>query len=558
VPDGDEKILPPTEETTLWKVMVGTRKAGPFTRAKLRQLVDADGLLDNAFVRDEAGTTDWFEVTTCDWLFDSPERRTVRYCSECGSRVIISISSADKPRRCPGCSAPGTFVDFLNTTADPSLDRVPVEPWGKFDTLLIAAAIVALAAGFFGAMSLLWKPPFAVLVGSIFLAAGAGLFSVTFHYRSQWSKYRAHLLKVESELDSRTKQLGDAVSELNSLKRHLVEVRDYLIKETEDEFRQRRAELAEELETAKDSVNAVHRMAERFLDETRKWWTSKLTGENFQSTKERITKAIAFCRKQGYSVSTKQERELITQLMADYESVLKRERDRSEQARFREKIREDQKVERERKQAEERIEAEQRAIERAIADTLKRTGDEHSAEIEALREQLKEAEARGQRTKALAEMTKAGHVYVISNVGSFGENVFKVGLTRRAYPEDRVKELGDASVPFTFDIHMMIRCDDAPKLEFNLHRSLHQYRVNRVNFRKEFFKVDIETIRRVIEANHGVVEYTVDPEALAYRESLRISDEELLLRVAEVSSIEDADEDDDMEGRDELLPVDGK
>lgn len=552
VPDSDKEIAKSTEGTALWKVIVGTKEAGPFSKAKLRQLVDADKLPDNAFVRDEAGTTDWLAVATCDWLFDFPERRAVRYCSECGCRVILSSNSADKPRRCPDCSAPNTFVDFLNMAADLQLERVPVEPWGKFDALVIVAAIVALAAGLFGAVSLLWNPPFAVLVGFILLVAGGGLFSITFHHRSQSSKYRAHLPKVESELDSRTKQLADVVSELNSLKRHLVDVRDNLIKETEDEFRQQRVELAEELETAKDSVNAVHRMAERFLDETRKWWTTKLNVENFQATKERITKAVAFCRKQGYPVTTKQERDLIFELQIDYKLVVRHEHEKSEQKRIREQMREEQRVERELKKELERIDTEKRVIEKALEEALKKVGADHSAEVEALREKLREAEERGQRTQAQAELTKVGNVYVISNIGSFGENVFKVGLTRRLEPLDRVKELGDASVPFTFDVHMMIFAEDAPKLEYTLHRALHKYRVNRVNFRKEFFRVDLETIRKVVEEHHGVVEYVADAEAMQYRESLNISDEdfEFLARVAESSGIED--EDDDLDGMDEV------
>jgi hypothetical protein len=557
VPERNEaESPPPSQVATLWNVVVGTKKIGPFGKAKLRALVDAEKLSGTAFIRDVLGEADWSEVQTVPWLFDYPERGHFRYCPECDCRVIVTNSPQSKPVRCPDCTAPVMFVDYLDFNAKPELELPPPEPWNKFDILVIIAAGVALSAGFFGAMALLWNPPLSMLLGFIFIVAGGGLFSVTFHHRSQTKKYREHLAKVEETLHSRTDALLIASGELSSLKRNLAQVQNGLVIEAEKEFRLQREELAEKIATAEDSVNAVHRMAERFLDETRKWWTSKLNAENFQTTKDRILKAVAFCRKQGYPVSTKQERDLVAQLNADYQTVLRRERDRSEQARIREQIKEDQKVERERRQAIERSEAEQRAIERAIADALKRTGDEHSAEIEALREKLREAEARGQRTKALAEMTKAGHVYVISNVGSFGENVFKVGLTRREHPEHRVKELGDASVPFTFDVHMMISCDDAPKLEFNLHRALHKYRVNRVNFRKEFFRVDLETIRQVVEANHGVVEYTVDAEALAYRESQRISDEELLSRVAEISAIEDENEDDDLEGRDELLPVD--
>jgi hypothetical protein len=111
-----------------------------------------------------------------------------------------------------------------------------------------------------------------------------------------------------------------------------------------------------------------------------------------------------------------------------------------------------------------------------LVDALKTVGAEYSAEVEALREKLREAEERGRRTQAQAELTKVGTVYVISNIGSFGEDVFKVGLTRRLIAQERIDELGDASVPFTFDVHMMIRSDDAPKLEFSLHNALHKYR----------------------------------------------------------------------------------
>jgi hypothetical protein len=99
-------------------------------------------------------------------------------------------------------------------------------------------------------------------------------------------------------------------------------------------------------------------------------------------------------------------------------------------------------------------------------------------------------------------------------------------MTRRLEPLDRVRELGDASVPFAFDVHMMISCDDAPKLENALHREFHKQRLNRVNFRKEFFRVDLESIRRFVEANHGQVDFVADPAASEYRESLAMTDED--------------------------------
>ena len=125
----------------------------------------------------------------------------------------------------------------------------------------------------------------------------------------------------------------------------------------------------------------------------------------------------------------------------------------------------------------------------------------------------------------MAQLTKVGHIYILSNLGSFGENIFKVGMTRRVDPELRVKELEDASDPFPFDVHAMISCEDAPALENTLHHELTRYRVN---LRNEYFKVDLETILGAFRKNHGHIDYVAEPKSLEYRESMTISPEELI------------------------------
>ena len=115
---------------------------------------------------------------------------------------------------------------------------------------------------------------------------------------------------------------------------------------------------------------------------------------------------------------------------------------------------------------------------------------------------------------------KAGYVYVISNIGSFGEGIYKIGMTRRLDPMERVKELGDASVPFEFDVHALIFTDDAPGLEAALHREFSDRRVNMVNNRREFFRVSLEEIEQVVMANYDkTVEFTEAPDAAQYRTS---------------------------------------
>lgn len=132
--------------------------------------------------------------------------------------------------------------------------------------------------------------------------------------------------------------------------------------------------------------------------------------------------------------------------------------------------------------------------------------------------------------KALADVDyrqaneRAGYVYVISNIGAFGEGVYKIGMTRRLEPLDRIDELGGASVPFRFDVHAIIFSDDAPKLETALHNAFADKRVNMINSRKEFFRVSLKDIEAVVQANHDkTVEFDYTTIAEQYRESVKMA-----------------------------------
>jgi hypothetical protein len=185
-----------------------------------------------------------------------------------------------------------------------------------------------------------------------------------------------------------------------------------------------------------------------------------------------------------------------------------------------------------------------------------------------LAEKLREAEERNQRALSMAQQTKKGHVYVISNIGSFGEDVYKIGLTRRLEPLDRVRELGDASVPFPFDVHAMIESDDSPALETALHKRFVQAQVNKMNPRKEFFQVGLEEIRSIVEEMRPEgVKWTLTAEATQYRESLAIErklkeDAEFRKRwvdqqmTLDFPAIADEDENQEVEGAEETTDAD--
>ena len=208
-------------------------------------------------------------------------------------------------------------------------------------------------------------------------------------------------------------------------------------------------------------------------------------------------------------------------LAHEYREKLKAEREeRAEAARL---AREEQELLRDLERAEEEEAHYAKLLERAKAEARQIVGPQLKAfeqQIATLEKDLAAAQAKTERAKAMAERTRSGYVYIISNIGSFGEGVVKIGLTRRLDPVDRVRELGDASVPFTFDTHAMIYSDDAPALEHALHAEFEATRINMQNMRKEFFRASIEKVEEAVSRLAPQAQFFKDIEAQEYRETL--------------------------------------
>lgn len=217
----------------------------------------------------------------------------------------------------------------------------------------------------------------------------------------------------------------------------------------------------------------------------------------------------------------------LEELRLSYEYQERLQLEKEEQKRIREQMREEEKAQKElekiRYEAEQEENRYQAALNKARQEMEKTSGEKHNllaTQIQQLQQKLEEAQANKERAKSRAQLTRSGHVYIISNIGSFGENVFKIGMTRRLDPMERVHELGDASVPFEFDVHAMIYSEDAPTLENSLHRAFHYQRLNKVNERKEFFNVTIEDIAKHVHQHNRQIEITHIAEAKEYRQSL--------------------------------------
>jgi hypothetical protein len=203
--------------------------------------------------------------------------------------------------------------------------------------------------------------------------------------------------------------------------------------------------------------------------------------------------------------------------------------ERDEQRRIKEKLREEEKARREFERAIREAAKEEEVLKRAMEKAeqqLAKASDAQRVKFEEqlalLSARLQEAEAKNQRALSMAQQTRRGHVYIISNIGSFGEHIYKIGLTRRLEPIDRIRELGDSSVPFEFDVHALIFSEDAPALELRLHKHFVLGQVNKVNHRKEFFRVQIADLRNQLEAMGLAAQWTMVAAARDYRESLAI------------------------------------
>lgn len=256
-----------------------------------------------------------------------------------------------------------------------------------------------------------------------------------------------------------------------------------------------------------DSIDKLKTVTSKYL---------KIAGDGNQNILPTLTKFIGEI-----------EYLFINSIKIEYNYYVKKEQAKQEQQAIREKMRQEAEERKALEIERKKIEQEEQKYENEINkinEELKNSQDD--AEIEKLKAKILELQSK------LSDVTikkndiinlqngKAGTVYIISNLGSFGENVFKIGMTRRIDPQDRVNELGDASVPFKFDVHSFIFSEDAVTLESKLHEILNSKRVNKVNRRKEFFKISIEELEKVVREIDPMAEFNMTMMADEFRQSL--------------------------------------
>lgn len=235
----------------------------------------------------------------------------------------------------------------------------------------------------------------------------------------------------------------------------------------------------------------------------------------------------------GIAITTQYFNAKHEELCLSLEYKKKKQDEKEETKRNKSSMREEAKLQKEIEETRKKIAKEQTHYQNALShleQQIKTAADVDKEELLKKKEQiineLSEIDKSMKDIDYRAANARAGYVYIISNVGSFGENVYKIGMTRRLEPMDRVDELGDASVPFNFDVHAMIFSDDAPSLEAALHKAFEDRKVNMINTRREFFNVTLDEIEEVVKKNYDkTVEFTRLAPAEQYRESLKIKEQ---------------------------------
>lgn len=256
---------------------------------------------------------------------------------------------------------------------------------------------------------------------------------------------------------------------------------------------------------------------------------------NFDVTLDRIYKSAETITKLGsvmnISISQKYLDAKVKELRLAFEYREKKQQEKEEQKMARAEQREQAKLQREIEEQRKKVEKEQTHYQTAY-EKLKLQLEQNPEDKDLLEKKEQLENHLSDIDKALCDIDyrqanmRAGYVYIISNIGAFGKDIYKIGMTRRLDPQDRVDELGDASVPFNFDVHAMIFSDDAPALEAALHRAFEDRKLNMVNQRREFFNVTLDEIKEVIKKNFDkTVEFVDVPDAEQYRISQKMRSE---------------------------------
>lgn len=264
---------------------------------------------------------------------------------------------------------------------------------------------------------------------------------------------------------------------------------------------------------------------------------ARVDARNVITMERRINKAFEdlnmLARFKHIEITHEYLRLKLNELYLTHEFHLKLEDEKEEQRKLREQIREEESIKRELSRAALEAENEENRLTERLAQAHKLSedaSDEELAsmlnEIENLQQKLDTAQQRKKQAEARLGKLTAGHVFILSNIGAFGENMYKVGMTRSPNPDEYIKQLGDEAVPFHFDVHALIYSDNAEALVNELHQAFAPKRVNLVNMKSDFYQISLHEIERIVRMYDADAEIFQASEAGEYNRSMAMQQEE--------------------------------
>lgn len=388
----------------------------------------------------------------------------------------------------------------------------------------------------------------------------------------QIDQARRQLAAVQSDVAKEQRRLSDAVAQLESVKAQIIETDEAVLLQsfglytphyaytTSDEYKEKLSEVRDAQKRMVKTgyavsgnegwtVNGSVAKGKKMVKDMQKLLLRAYNAEcddaiehvrfnNIEACEKKIQASADAISKlgtmMGIAVTPQYVQLKLVELRLMHEYQVKKQEEKEAAKEARAQQREEARVRKEMEEERKKLEKEQNHYQNALAKLNAQIAAAATEEAKlALEEKKQELEThladidhQIEDVDYRAANQRAGYVYIISNIGAFGEGVYKIGMTRRLDPMERVDELGDASVPFNFDVHAMIFSDDAPGLEAALHTAFADRKVNFVNHRREFFRVSLEEIKEVVRKNYDkTVEFVDIPPAEQYRESLRLAEQ---------------------------------
>lgn len=346
---------------------------------------------------------------------------------------------------------------------------------------------------------------------------------------------KADLLKELKILDQDVLCAMTSIDAYSDLKSDEVKNKLAILKTKEDELVKSGGALTVTNSSQKKIVDSQKKQILRCFNSETSSIIGSITVSNIDSTRVKLQRSFDALNKvfavDGVQISQDFFAMKLEEMSLVYAYMVKIEEEKEQKKAIREQMLEEEKVRREIEREKQKIEKEENQFHNEVKKLMgymQKAKDDvekqlYIEKIQELEDKLKALSSDKDNVLQREQNTRAGFVYIISNIGSFGENIYKIGMTRRLEPMDRINELSSASVPFPFDVHALIFSEDAPALETLLHHHFQAKQVNKVNVRKEFFKVDLDEIKKLVIENHNATVQFVDiPEATEYRETLRI------------------------------------